>query len=110
MYDILMQYVRPELVVLVVILYCIGIALKNTKTIADEMIPFILGVLSILITALYIVAVSDTPKGYQEVLSIIFNILVQGICAAAAAVYFNQSIKQAKKFQATEGESGNGSN
>lgn len=103
MYDILMQYVRPELVVLVVVLYCIGLALKNTKTIADEMIPFILGVLSVLITALYIVAVSDTPKGYQEVLGMIFNIIVQGICAAAAAVFFNQSYKQAKKFQESQG-------
>lgn len=100
----LTQYIRPELLVLVILLYCIGIAIKKTKYIADELIPFILGVISILICAVYIVAVTDTPHGYQEVLSIIFNIIIQGICCAAAAVYFNQTYKQTKKLSDNKSE------
>lgn len=101
-YDIIVQYIRPELLILVIILYLIGTAIKHTKYIRDELIPFILGVLSVLMSAVYILSVSPAPSGYQEVLSLVFNIVIQGICCAAAAVYFNQNVKQYKKLKTTE--------
>lgn len=93
-YEILVQYIRPELLILVPILFLIGKAIKSTKYIRDEFIPFILGILSIMLTAIYILSISAVPKDYQEILGVIFDILIQGICCAAASVYFHQMVKQ----------------
>ena len=97
-YEILVQYIRPELLVLVLILYMIGKAIKNTKYIKDEFIPFILGLVSITLTAIYVLSVSPTPKDYQEILGLVFDIAIQGVCCAAASVYFHQLGKQHKNL------------
>ena len=96
--SIVTQYIRPELMVAVVILYCIGMALKKSSYIKDNLIPIILGLISIAVCAIYVLSVSERPGNYQEVLSLVFNIIIQGICCAAAAVYFNQIGKQTKKM------------
>lgn len=94
----LVQYVRPELLVLIPLLYGIGVCIKKSRYIADEFIPFILGFIGICLSGLYIFAVSDISGGYQDVLIVIFNIIIQGLCCAGIAVYFNQIGKQAKKL------------
>lgn len=101
--ELLTQYIHPELVVLVVILYVIGISIKKSKYISDEFIPFILGGISIALCAIYILSVNDVPKSYQTVLSLIFDIIVQGVCCSGAAVYFNQLVKQMTKLKLTDG-------
>lgn len=103
--EVLVKFIRPELIVVPVILYFIGIAIKKCKYIADEFIPIVLGMISIMVCAIYILAVSDTPKTYQETLILCFNIIVQGVCCAAASVYVNQIFKQGKKL--TDGVSDN---
>lgn len=97
--SIVTQYIRPELMVLVVILYCIGIALKKSSYIKDHFIPFILGFISLALCAVYVLSISPQPTGYQEVLSLIFDIIIQGVCCAAASVYFNQLGKQYNKMK-----------
>ena len=100
--SVVTQYIRPELMVAVVILYCIGMALKKSSYIRDNLIPIILGLVSISICAIYVLSVSEKPGNYQEVLALIFNIIVQGICCAAAAVYFNQIGKHTKKMNSED--------
>ena len=39
----IMNYVKPELVVVAIALYFVGIGLKNTEKVADKYIPAILG-------------------------------------------------------------------
>ena len=97
--SVLIQYIRPELVVLPIILYCIGMALKKTMYIKDNLIPLFIGIISIAIAAIYVLSVSPQPSGYQEVLSLIFDIIVQGVCCAAVSVYTNQLGKQYKKMK-----------
>ena len=91
--ELLKEYIRPELLVVAVVLYFVGIGLKNIELIKDKYIPIILGVLGVLISAIYIVATS-TISGYQDVLMVIFKSIVQGILVAGASVYINQIIKQ----------------
>ena len=55
----IMNYVKPELVVVAIVLYFVGIGLKNTETVADKYIPAILGVLGIVICGIYVVATCD---------------------------------------------------
>lgn len=94
--NLLKEYIKPELLVVAIVLYFIGIGFKNTELIKDKYIPIILGILGIIISAIYIIATS-TINGYQEILTVIFTAIVQGILVAAAAVYVNQVIKQRKK-------------
>lgn len=94
--EMLKVYIKPELLVVAIVLYFIGIGLKNTELIKDKYIPIILGILGVFISAIYIIATS-TIANYQEVLTVIFTSIVQGILVAGASVYINQVIKQSQK-------------
>lgn len=96
--QIIQNYVKPELLVVAIVLYFIGIGVKNTEKISDKYIPIILGIIGILISAIYVVATSAF-NGYQSVLMAIFTSIVQGILVAGLSVYANQIIKQAKKIE-----------
>ncbi len=94
--EMLKEYIKPELLILAVVLYFVGMGIKNTELIKDKYIPIILGITGVLISGIYIVATS-TINGYQEVLTVIFTSIVQGILVAGASVYINQVIKQSNK-------------
>ena len=96
--QIIQNYVKPELLVVAIVLYFIGIGLKNTEKVSDKYIPIILGIIGIIISAIYIVATS-LFNGYQSVLMAIFTSIVQGTLVAGLSVYANQIIKQAKKIE-----------
>ena len=95
-FDVLKEYVKPELLVVAIVLYFIGMGIKNTEKISDKYIPIILGILGVIISAIYIVATS-VFNGYQSVLMAIFTAIVQGIMVAGLSVYANQIIKQTQK-------------
>ena len=92
----MMDYVKPELVVLAIALYGIGVGLKKSKTIADKWIPYILGAVGIGIAFVWVCATSDLSTA-QNVLMAVFTGFTQGIICASASVYVNQLIKQAGK-------------
>ena len=96
--QVMQNYVKPELLVLAIVLYFVGMGIKNTEKISDKYIPVILGALGILISAIYVVATSAF-NGYQSILMAIFTSIVQGILVAGLSVYANQIIKQAKKAE-----------
>lgn len=96
--QIIQNYIKPELLVLAIVLYFVGMGIKNTEKISDKYIPVILGTLGILISAIYVVATS-VFNGYQSILMAIFTSIVQGILVAGLSVYANQIIKQAKKTE-----------
>lgn len=96
--QILQNYVKPELLVVAVVLYFIGMGIKNTEKINDKYIPVILGVIGIIISAIYVIATS-VFNGYQSILMAIFTSIVQGILVAGLSVYANQLVKQAQKTE-----------
>ena len=85
------NYLKPELMTLVVVLYALGALIKRTKQINDKFIPYILLAVSIVLSSLYEVG----SNGFN-VLSV-FSGIQQGILCAAVAVLGNQLIKQASK-------------
>lgn len=95
MYEMLKEFIKPELLVLIPVLYLIGVALKKSQT-SDKHIPWILGVVSVVLSSLFIAATSDV-NGYKEVLTAIFSGFTQGVLCAGASVYVNQIIKQSGK-------------
>ena len=92
----IINYVKPELIVVAIALYFVGMALKQAQTVKDKYIPLILGGISIAICAMYVFATSScsTP---QDIVMAIFTAITQGILIAGLSTYVNQIVKQANK-------------
>lgn len=84
------QYIQPELLVLVAVLYFTGMGLK-TSNVNDKYIPAILGIAGVAMAVLYTVAAA----GFSAMG--IFTGITQGIMCAGVSVYVNQIWKQGKK-------------
>ena len=89
------QYIKTELLVLVPVMYIVGMGLKKS-TIPDKYIPLILGVISILLSTLW-VFVTNSIDGIKEILAAFFTAVTQGILTAGASVYVSQLYIQSKK-------------
>ena len=94
--DQILSYVKPELLIVVVVLYFIGVMIKKSENISDKFIPMILGILGMLICGLYVFATS-TVSSSQEVAMALFTAITQGIIVAGLSTYVNQLIKQSGK-------------
>ena len=94
----IMNYVKPELVIVAIVCYIVGFGLKKTQAIKDKYIPFILGGLSIVLCGIWVFANSpvSTP---QDIATAVFLAVTQGILMAGLSTYVNQLIKQCKKIE-----------
>ena len=90
--NLLTEYIKPELLVVVIVLYFIETGLKKTELIKDKFIPIILGGIGILISAIYVIATSQINV-YQEVMMAIFTSIIQGILVAEISVYVKKLIQ-----------------
>lgn len=84
-------YIKPELLILVPVLYVIGTMLKKTKRVDDRMIPAILGEIGMVLAMLWAIS-TEGLSGIG-----VFTGLTQGILCAGMAVYTNQLVKQSRK-------------
>lgn len=85
------QFISPELLILVPVLYIIGFGVKKTKLIPDKFIPIVLGACGIVLSCLWVLG----NNGFSVIG--IFTAITQGILVAGASVYVNQIIKQGTK-------------
>ena len=92
----IMNYVKPELLVVAVVLYFIGIGLKRAQAVKDKFIPLILGGAGIVLCAVWVLAGSPLTSG-QEAATAVFTAVTQGILVAGLSTYVNQIVKQAGK-------------
>ena len=94
--EAIQQYIQPELLITVPLLYLIGTQLKRHKKFPDSKIPITLGAISIALSILY--TFSTVPlSNVQEVLGALFTALTQGALCAATSVYTHQLIKQSRE-------------
>ena len=96
--ELLMNYIKPELIIVSIALYFIGIWIKGTDSIKDKWIPVILGIVSIAICAIWVLSTTPIGSG-QALLMAIFTAIIQGILVAALSTYVNQLIKQYNKIE-----------
>ena len=64
----IVHYVKPELLVVAIVLYFIGGELKKSETIKDKYIPLILGVIGIAFSSVWVIATLPL-KNLQDVCS-----------------------------------------
>ena len=91
-----MNYVKPELLVLIPVLYFLGMGLKKAQTVADKYIPLLLGGAGVVLALLWVLAGSELGSA-QDVLRAVFAAITQGVLCAGCSVYVNQLGKQAGK-------------
>ena len=89
------QYVKTELLILIPVMYIVGLGLKKSN-VADKFIPLILGIVSVVLSALWVFATNNLGS-WKEILVAFFTAVTQGVLAAGASVYVNQLYIQAKK-------------
>ena len=94
--DIIIDYINPELLVLVPFLYVLVMFLKSSRAVSDNLIPAILGGAGVATAVVWVLA-STVPVGAAAVALAIVTAVVQGILCAGAAVYTNQLVKQGAK-------------
>ena len=89
------DYIKPELLILIPVLYLIGVAVKKSA-LADKFIPWVLGGVSVVLCGIWIFANCPIATGAQ-VATAIFTAITQGVLIAGASVYVNQLVKQTGK-------------
>lgn len=94
--DQIMNYVKPELIAVAVVLYFIGMGLKHAQAVKDKYIPLILGGLGIVLCAVWVFASCPISTG-QEIAMAVFTAIIQGILTAGLSTYVNQTMKQMSK-------------
>ena len=94
----IMNYVKPELIVVAVVLYFIGMGLKKAEAVPDKYIPLILGGIGIVLCALWVLA-NGPLTSESEIVMAIFTAIIQGILVAGLSTYVNQIIKQVNKTE-----------
>lgn len=91
------EFIQPGMVVLIPFLYLIGLGLKKTTYVKDNLIPATLGGVGIIVAAMVVFCTCDVSS-YKDVLTAITTALVQGVLCAGCAVYVNQAVvKQPQK-------------
>lgn len=98
MMEQIMSYVKPELIVVAVVLYFVGAGLKKSEAVADKYIPIILGAVGVVLCAIWVLATCPIDTG-QNIAMAVFTAIVQGILVAGLSTYVNQIIKQAQKTE-----------
>lgn len=89
------EYIKPELLVLIPVMYLVGVAIKKSE-VKDKVIPWILGAISIVLSAIYTLATSDLNTAANIMLAV-FTAITQGVLIAGASVYVNQLVVQTQK-------------
>lgn len=89
------KYIRTELLILIPVMYIIGVGLKRSK-VSDKYIPMILGIVSVILSALWVFATENLESG-RVILAAFFTAVTQGVLAAGTSVYASQLYIQSKK-------------
>lgn len=92
------DYIKPELIVVSLVLYFAGLWIKQSETIKDKHIPLINGVLGMVICAIYVFATCPCGTAQEAALAV-FTAITQGILTAGLSTYVNQVIKQIGKTE-----------
>ena len=98
----ILEYIKPELLVLIPVMYLIGVAVKHS-VVNNRYIPLVLGIISVLLCILWVLASSEMGSA-KDITAALFTAVTQGVLIAGASVYADQLYKQSKKDKKDKGE------
>ncbi|WP_313577657.1 phage holin family protein [Lacrimispora sp.] len=94
----IMNYVKPELIIVSVVLYFLGVAIKQSQSIKGKYIPLINGAAGIILCGIWVLSVC-VWQTRQEIAAAVFTAITQGILVAGLSTYVDQIIKQLNKSE-----------
>lgn len=97
-YNLIMEYIRPELLILIPFLWGIGWLMKNSNKVLDWVIPIVLFVLGMIFAPLWIAIVLN--EGFSS--AVILYGIVQGGLVGLVAVGVNEIKKQSLEKRPTD--------
>lgn len=101
--DQILNYIKPELLVLIPVIYFIGCGLKKASWISDKMIPIVLGIIGVLLSSIYVLATAAPEwNEWYDVMIAVFTAIVQGILVAGCSTFINQIYKQLIKDESSD--------
>ncbi len=89
------HFIKPELLILIPVLYITGIGLKKSR-LKDALIPITLGAISIVLSTLWVISTSEIST-LNDLFNALFISTTQGILCAGTSVYANQIYIQSRK-------------
>lgn len=92
----IINFIKPELIVVALVLYILGMALKEVQAFSDKKIPLALGAAGIVLAVIYVFATTEVAS-VQDGFMCLFTAITQGILCAGVSVYANQIVIQSKK-------------
>lgn len=92
------NYVKPELMIVAIVLYFLGMWLKQAAFLKDKYIPLVLGAVGIFICGLWVASVHQFEDA-QAAFAGVFAAVTQGILVAGLSTYVNQIFKQLNKVE-----------
>lgn len=92
----IVNYVKPELLIVAVVLYFIGVWLKQSETVKDKYIPLMIGGAGVFICGIWVMSTSNFATA-QDAAMAVFSSITQGILVAGLSTYVNQIVKQLGK-------------
>ncbi len=82
----ILQYIKPELLVLVIVLYFLGKGIGRTEKVDERYLPLLLGIFGIALCAVWVAGTSRL-RTVQEAAAALFTALVQGVLVTGLAVW-----------------------
>ena len=73
MYELLKEFIKPELLIIIPALYIVGVGLKKISLFPNRFIPLILGASSVVLCILYILATSITFDWQSVLLGCVYG-------------------------------------
>ena len=94
--DAIQNYVKPDLLIVAIVLYFLGMWLKQASFMKDKYIPLVLGIAGVIICSIWVVSTTTFTNGH-DIAAAIFASVTQGIIVAGLSTYVNQVFKQLQK-------------
>ncbi|WP_195542932.1 phage holin family protein [Massiliimalia timonensis] len=89
--ELLNEYIRSELIVVIPVLYFLGRILRRSKVLCKR-IPGILLVVSLAVTALYTFSVCDVSS-LKNFYACLFSIVTQGVLLTGGSMFIHEMVK-----------------
>lgn len=92
----IVNYIKPELLIVAIVLYFLGMWLKQAAFMKDKYIPLVLGMIGVVVCGVWVASTAEI-KGVQDFLTAVFAAFTQGVMVAGLSTYVNQIVKQMGK-------------
>lgn len=89
------DYIKPELVIVAVVLYLIGNGIKTTQLLNTRFIPLVNSIAGILICTIYVLATMNFSSS-KDICMGIFTVITQGILVSGLSTGIHQISKKIK--------------